>query len=95
MVSVERPVGVEAGHLEVICSVTFGCAGPSGCGGRGSSLAVVRGLLIVATSPVGEHRLSSASSVILTQAQLLCGMWNLPGAGVRACPLHWQQILTH
>ena len=62
MVSVERPVGVEAGHLEVICSVTFGCAGPSGCGGRGASLAVVRGLLIVATSPVGEHRLSGSQA---------------------------------
>lgn len=61
----------------------------------GSTQAGVHRFLVAVASLVGEHRLSSASSVILTQAQLLCGMWNLPGAGVRACPLHWQQILTH
>ena len=23
-------------------------------------------------------------------AELLCGMWNLPGPGINPCPLHWQ-----
>ena len=32
-----------------------------------------------------EHRLNSCVS----QAQLLRGMWDLPGAGMNLCPLRW------
>ena len=55
----------------------------SSCGKRGPLFITVRGPLTVAASPVAEHtlqtrRLSSCGS----RAQLLHGMWDLPGPGL-------------
>ena len=48
----------------------------------GSLVAVHRFPIVVASSVV-EHRLSSLGSVVLSQAQLPCGMWNLPRPGIK------------
>ena len=50
----------------------------SGCGEQGPLFIAVRWPLTVAASPVAEHRLSRCGS----RAQLLRGMWDLPGPGL-------------
>ena len=55
----------------------------SSCGKRGPLFIVVRGPLIIAASPVAEHRLQMRRlSNCGSQAQLLCGMWDLPRPGL-------------
>ena len=50
---------------------------------RGYSLAAVLGLLIAVASPVAEQGLESTGSVVVgARAQLLGGMWDLPGPGL-------------
>ena len=62
----------------------------------GYSLVVVPRLLIAVASLVvekgsrvqtPEHRLSSGGA----WAELLRGMWDLPGPGIKPCLLHWQE----
>ena len=54
----------------------------SSCGKRGPLFIAVCGPLTVATSPVAEHRLQMRRlSSCASRAQLLRGMWDLPGAG--------------
>ena len=54
----------------------------SGCGKRGPLFIAVRGPLTVAASPVAEHRLQTRTlSSCGSRAQLLRGMWDLPGPG--------------
>ena len=49
---------------------------------RGYSLAAVLGLLIAAASPLAGQGLESTGSVVVgARAQLLGGMWDLPGPG--------------
>ena len=55
------------------CSRAF-----SSCGKRGPLFIAVRGPLTIAASLVAERRLSGCDS----RAQLLCGMWDLPGPGL-------------
>lgn len=71
--------------------------------GQRLSVAAVRGL-ITAGASVEAHRLSAlglscscgswllelAGQELWSQAQLPCSMWNLPGLGIQASPLHWQ-----
>ena len=86
------------------------CSGLSCCGARALG---TRASVVVALGPQSawasvvvmrrlsscglrslEHKLSSCG----TQAQLLCGMWDLPGPGIKPMPLHWQadsQPLCH
>ena len=56
----------------------------SSCGERGPLFIAVRGPLTIAACLVAEHglqmrRLSNCGS----RAQLLCGMWDLPGPGLK------------
>ena len=54
----------------------------SSCGKRGPLLIAVRGPLTAAASLVVEHRLQTRRlSSCGSQAQLLCGMWDLPRPG--------------
>ena len=54
----------------------------SSCGERGPLFIAVRGPYTVAASPLVEHRLQTRRfSSCGSQAQLLCGMWDLPGLG--------------
>ena len=54
----------------------------SSCGKRGSLFIVVRGPLTIAASLVAEHRLQTRRlSSCGSRAQLLRGMWDLPGPG--------------
>ena len=54
----------------------------SSCSERGPLFIVVRGPLTVAASPVAEHRLQMRRlSNCDSRAQLLRGMWDLPGPG--------------
>ena len=50
----------------------------SSCGEQGLLFVAVRGLLTVVASLVAEYRLSSCGA----RAQLLHGMWDLPGPGL-------------
>ena len=51
----------------------------SSCGKRGPLFIAVRGPLTVTASLVAEHRLQTRRlSSCGSQAQLLCGMWDLP-----------------
>ena len=55
----------------------------SSCGKWGPLFIAVRGPLTVAASLVAEHRLQTLRlSSCGSQAQPLCGMWNLPGPGL-------------
>ena len=55
----------------------------SGCGKRGPLFIAVRGPLIIAASLVAEHRLQTRRlSSCGSRAQLLRGMWDLPGPGL-------------
>ena len=55
----------------------------SSCGERGPLLIAVRGPLTIAASLVAEHRLQTRRlSNCGSRAQLLCGMWDLPGPGL-------------
>ena len=60
------------------------CARASSRGGkRGPLLIAVRGPLTIAASLVAEHRLQTRRlSNCGPRAQLLCGMWDLPGPGL-------------
>ena len=54
----------------------------SSCGEWGPLFIAVRGPLTIAASPVAEHRLQTRRlSSCGSRAQLLCGMWDLPGPG--------------
>ena len=55
----------------------------SSCSERGPLSIAVRGPLTVAASPVAEHRLQTRRlSNCGSRAQLLHGMWDLPGPGL-------------
>ena len=55
----------------------------SSCGERGPLFITVRGPLTIAASLVAEHRLQTRRlSSCGSRAQLLCGMWDLPGPGL-------------
>ena len=55
----------------------------SSCGERGPLFIAVRGPLTIAASLVAEHRLQTRRlSSCGSRAQLLCGMWDLPGPGL-------------
>ena len=55
----------------------------SSCGEQGPIFIAVRGPLTVAASLVAEHRLQTRRlSNCGSRAQLLCGMWDLPGPGL-------------
>ena len=55
----------------------------SSCGKRGPLFIAVRGPLIIAASPVAEHRLQTLRlSTCGSQAQPLRGMWDLPRPGL-------------
>ena len=60
----------------------------SSCGERGPLFIAVRGPLTTAASPVAEHRLQTRRlSSCGARAQLLRGMWDLPGPGLEpVCP---------
>ena len=54
----------------------------SSCGKRGPLFIAVRGPITIAASLVAEHRLQTRRlSSCGSQAQLLRGMWDLPGPG--------------
>ena len=56
----------------------------SSCGKRGPLLIAVRGPLTVAASLVAEHRLQTCRlSNYGSRAQLLHGMWDPPGPGLK------------
>ena len=65
----------EGGRLSSWGSKASHCGGVSGCGTRALELAGFRSC----GSWALEHRLSSCS----TQAQLLRGIWDLPGPGIK------------
>ena len=50
---------------------------------RGCSLVVVQGILVAVASPVVEHGLSSCAAWFY----LPCGMWDLPGPGIKPASL--------
>ena len=55
----------------------------SSCGERGPLFITARGPLTIAASLVAEHRLQTRRlSNCGSQAQLLCGMWDLPRPGL-------------
>ena len=55
----------------------------SSCGERGPLFIAVRGPLTIAASLAAEHRLQTRRlSNCGSRAQLLCGMWDLPGPGL-------------
>ena len=55
----------------------------SSCGKRGPLFIAVRGPITIAASLVAEHRLQTRRlSSCGSQAQLLRGMWDLPGPGL-------------
>ena len=55
----------------------------SSCGKQGPLFIAVRGPLIIAASLVAEHRLQTRRlSSCGSRAQLLHGMWDLPGPGL-------------
>ena len=55
----------------------------SSCGKWGPLFIAVRGPLTIEASPVAEHRLQTRRlSNCGSRAQLLRGMWNLPGPGL-------------
>ena len=55
----------------------------SSCGERGLLFIAVRGPLTIAASLIAEHRLQTRRlSSCGSQAQLLCGMWDLPRPGL-------------
>ena len=55
----------------------------SSCGKRGPLFITVRGPLTITASLVAEHKLQTRRlSNCGSRAQLLCGMWNLPGPGL-------------
>ena len=60
----------------------------SSCGKWGPLFITVRGPLTIAASLVAEHRLQTRRlSNCGSQAQLLRGMWDLPGPGLEpVCP---------
>ena len=69
--------------FEAVLGLCYRVQSFSGCGEGGHSLVVVRGLLIVVASLVAEHSfLAHSFSSCHTRAQLLQGMWNLPGPGI-------------
>ena len=56
----------------------------SSCGKRGPLFIAVHGPLTIATSLVAEHRLQTLKlSSCGSQAQPLCGMWDLPRPGLK------------
>ena len=56
----------------------------SSCGKRGPLFIAVRGPVIIAASVVAEHRLQMCRlSNCGSRAHLLCGMWDLPGPGLK------------
>ena len=63
----------------------------SSCGMWGPLFITVRGPLIIAASPVVEHRLQTRGSAIVAHGpscSAACGI--LPDQGSNPCPLHWQ-----
>ena len=55
----------------------------SSCGERGPLFIAMRGPLTIVASPVAEHRLQTRRlSICGSRAQLLRGMWDLPGPGL-------------
>ena len=61
----------------------FRARAPSSCSKRGPLFIAVRGPLTIAASPVAEHRLQTRRlSSCGSWAQLLRGMWDLPGPGL-------------
>ena len=69
----------------------------SSCGERGSLFITVRGPLTIAASLVAEHRLQTCRlSSCGSRAQLLRGMWDLPGPGLEpVSPGLGRQTLNH
>ena len=69
----------------------------SSCGERGPLFIAVRGPLAIVASLVAEHRLQTRRlSSCGSRAQLLRGMWDLPGPGLEpASPAIGRQALNH
>ena len=68
--------------MAVLC-LQFCARAFSSCGKRGPLFIVVRGPFTVAASLVAGHRLQTRRlSSCGSQAQLLRGMWDLPGPGL-------------
>ena len=69
--------------LIAVLGLRFCARAFSSCGKRGPLLIAVRGPLIVAASPIAEHRLQTRRlSSCGSRAQLLCGLWDLPRPGL-------------
>ena len=68
--------------MAVLC-LRFCARAFSSCGKQGPLFIAVRGPLTIAASLVAEHRLQTHRlSNCGSLAQLLCGMWDLPGPGL-------------
>ena len=66
-----------------VLDLRFCARASSSCGRRGPLFIAVRGPLTIATSLVVEHRLQTRRlSNCGSWAQLLRGMWDLPGPGL-------------
>ena len=62
----------------------------SSCGKWGPLFITVRGPLIIVASLVAEHRLQTRRlSSCGSRAQLLHGMWDLPGPGIKPMSPAW------
>ena len=70
-----------------VFSLRFCARAFSSCGKWGPLFIAVRGPLTIAASLVVEHRLQTCRlSNCGSRAQLLCGMWDLPGPGLEPVP---------
>ena len=66
-----------------VLGLRFCARASSRCGKRGPFFIAVRGPLTIAASLVAEHRLQTRRlSHCGSRAQLLRGMWDLPGPGL-------------
>ena len=69
--------------LMAVLGLRFCARASSRCGKRGPFFIAVRGPLTIAASLVAEHRLKTRRlSNCGSRAQLLRGMWDLPGPGL-------------
>ena len=67
----------------VVVGLRFCARAFSSCGKRGPLFIAVRGPLTIVASLVAEHRLQTRRlSNCGSQAQLFCGMWDLPRPGL-------------
>ena len=69
--------------LGLLCKLGFCARAFSSCGKRGPLFIAVRGPLTIVASLVAEHRLQTRRLCSCgSRAQLLRGMWDLPGPGL-------------